>query len=228
MAFYSTHVSQCKEHCNNRNICEYKHPAILDPFQLCYVCDCGEWPEDDACDYGCEQAELFAEFYGNVESCCVDSLMKFKTPLDGYKDCNWVGKKEERCDDLTMADTCPVACKRCTQPTVQNLELDIDTLIVKNNDLTVEIEILKASQVSFCNDLPDHIYIDGAGCFPFVYRDNEIKLYVANSLQATWEDHNEVAIACGGNLASVLDEGEAEKIALFDGWWLVGGIQTQP
>lgn len=168
--------------------------------------------------------------------------MKFKTPNDGYKDCNWVGKKEERCLDVDVADTCPVACKRCTLPTLQNLGYDIirldgeiDTLTVKNNDLTVknndltaEIEILKETQASFCNDLGDRVYIDGVGCLPWVYRDNEKKVYVVSSLVATWETHNEAAIACGGNLASILDEVEAERIAAYDGYFIVGGMQTQP
>jgi len=79
MAFYSSEVSQCKQHCSNRNICEYKHPAIRDPFRMCGSCDCGQWPEDNACDYGCDQAELFSEFYQYSEDagCETEEIPRF-------------------------------------------------------------------------------------------------------------------------------------------------------
>lgn len=241
---------------------------------------------------------------GSVSNCCANSLARFKTS-EGFKDCLWVGKKEERCSDPDVANTCPVACKLCSQPTVnalieqidyltlkvenlelenndlsleidilqptvnnlivetgdltlkvENLELEnndltleidilqptVNNLIVEigdlttkveiieleNNDQTLEIDILRASQASFCNDLPDHVYINGAGCFQFVYRDNELKLIVRNKLEVSWEAHKGIAIACGGNLASILDEEENEKIAVDGGGGFTGGVQTQP
>lgn len=82
IAFYSRKVDQCKSHCRagNEGICEYKHPAIPDVFQMCFECACGEWPASDACDYGCEQAKNFPEFYqydGGDATCETEDIPRF-------------------------------------------------------------------------------------------------------------------------------------------------------
>jgi len=81
IAFYSSKVSECKGHCTaGRQVCQYKHPAIPDAFNLCNECECGKWPATNECAYGCEQADLFPEFYqytGGDTRCETENIPRF-------------------------------------------------------------------------------------------------------------------------------------------------------
>ncbi len=63
IAYYRSTVAQCKADCstgNNLNECEYYHPNISSPFQMCGECQngCDKWPDLDACQDGCEVRHL--------------------------------------------------------------------------------------------------------------------------------------------------------------------------
>ena len=71
IAFFSSKESECKGHCAEaKQNCEYKHPFITDPFEMCDDCDCDKCPSSDACNYGCEQAKSFEEFYQHDDVVC--------------------------------------------------------------------------------------------------------------------------------------------------------------
>merc|ERR1711976_1070759 len=66
IAFYSSDVSECENHCNLGNAageCEYSHPNINSDFEMCGECACGGWPSSQACNDGCNAAAQFDEYY---------------------------------------------------------------------------------------------------------------------------------------------------------------------
>ena len=50
----------------------------------------------------------------------------------------------------------------------------------KVNDLENKNDVLQDSQANICNNLTDYEYINDTGCFPIVYRGDEVEVYVKN------------------------------------------------
>ncbi len=71
IAYYRSSVAECKADCqegNNQAGCEYNHPNILQPFDICQTCACDKWPAEDACSTGCDLAAELPEFYQYEEA----------------------------------------------------------------------------------------------------------------------------------------------------------------
>lgn len=67
IAYHRSSVNQCKADCRegNKNGCSYDHPNIATVFRKCGTCQqgCNKWPDEDACEDGCDFASNFPEFY---------------------------------------------------------------------------------------------------------------------------------------------------------------------
>ncbi len=83
IAYYRSTVEECKADCavGNQAECEYTHPNIGKTFTKCYECNCMQWPAQDECERGCEEAANFPEFYQYVETppgtCNQDDIPRF-------------------------------------------------------------------------------------------------------------------------------------------------------
>lgn len=169
---------------------------------------------------------------------CVDSGAVFEVDDGERITCADVVADISKCSISGVTETCQEACTFCPEPVnttalallVNELSEKINVLEDSQSEISAKNMVLEDSQSRICENI-GQMYIKDYGCFPVTTRGENEMIYIKNSAEEGWEYHEEMAVQCGGHLASILDENEQDKVTqlaeLSISYWL-GIKQEEP